>query len=66
MTFLSIGHRESLSNYHQTILDLTADRTWSLKASEPLPILISNNLVDEGRKIEMEETVVPFPYPDKL
>ncbi|TAG68449.1 MAG: ABC transporter ATP-binding protein/permease [Oscillatoriales cyanobacterium] len=59
MTFLSIGHRESLSNYHQTILDLTADNTWSLKASEALPVLISNNLVDEGRKIEMEETAVP-------
>ena len=64
MTFLSIGHRESLSNYHQTILDLTADRTWSLKASEPLPVLISDNLVDEGRKIEMEETAVPCPYPN--
>ena len=23
MTFLSVGHRESLSNYHQSILDLT-------------------------------------------
>lgn len=64
MTFLSIGHRESLSNYHQTILDLTADRTWSLKASEPLPVLISDNLVDEGRKIETEETAVPLDYPN--
>jgi vitamin B12/bleomycin/antimicrobial peptide transport system ATP-binding/permease protein len=31
MTFLSVGHRESLSDYHQSILDLTADRTWSLQ-----------------------------------
>jgi vitamin B12/bleomycin/antimicrobial peptide transport system ATP-binding/permease protein len=44
MTFLSIGHRESLSNYHQSILDFTADRTWSLKASEDLFILSSDNL----------------------
>jgi vitamin B12/bleomycin/antimicrobial peptide transport system ATP-binding/permease protein len=31
MTFLSVGHRESLSAYHQSILDITVDRTWSLK-----------------------------------
>jgi vitamin B12/bleomycin/antimicrobial peptide transport system ATP-binding/permease protein len=30
MTFLSVGHRESLSNYHQSILDLTVTQTWSL------------------------------------
>ena len=36
MTFLSVGHRESLSNYHQSILDFTAHQTWSLKASEAL------------------------------
>jgi vitamin B12/bleomycin/antimicrobial peptide transport system ATP-binding/permease protein len=34
MTFLSVGHRESLSNYHQSILDLTAAQTWSLKSIE--------------------------------
>jgi vitamin B12/bleomycin/antimicrobial peptide transport system ATP-binding/permease protein len=37
MTFLSVGHRESPSNYHQSILDFTANQTWSLKASEALP-----------------------------
>jgi vitamin B12/bleomycin/antimicrobial peptide transport system ATP-binding/permease protein len=31
MTFLSVGHRESLSDYHQSILDLTTAQTWSLK-----------------------------------
>lgn len=36
ITFLSIGHRESLSEYHQSILDFTANQTWSLKASETL------------------------------
>jgi vitamin B12/bleomycin/antimicrobial peptide transport system ATP-binding/permease protein len=34
MTYLSVGHRESLSNYHQSILDFTADRTWSLQVTE--------------------------------
>ena len=37
ITFLSIGHRESLSEYHQSILDFTANQTWFLKASETLP-----------------------------
>lgn len=40
MTFLSVGHRESLSNHHQSILELTtidsldpqAQENWSLKA----------------------------------
>jgi vitamin B12/bleomycin/antimicrobial peptide transport system ATP-binding/permease protein len=38
MTFLSVGHRESLSDYHQAILDFAADRTWSWK-STAVPIL---------------------------
>jgi vitamin B12/bleomycin/antimicrobial peptide transport system ATP-binding/permease protein len=41
MTFLSVGHRESLSDYHQSILDLTAAQTWSLKSSK----LTENTLV---------------------
>jgi vitamin B12/bleomycin/antimicrobial peptide transport system ATP-binding/permease protein len=38
IAFLSVGHRESLSQYHQYILNFTANQTWSLKASEALPI----------------------------
>ena len=34
MTFLSVGHRESLSDYHQSILDISTDRAWSLITSE--------------------------------
>ncbi len=34
MTFLSVGHRESLSDYHRSILDLTAAQNWSLKTSQ--------------------------------
>ncbi len=46
MTFLSVGHRESLSNYHQSILDLTAVDTdpqsatkmWVLTTADALPL----------------------------
>jgi putative ATP-binding cassette transporter len=46
MTFLSVGHRESLSNYHQSILDLTAvdadpkstQKTWVLTTADRLPL----------------------------
>jgi vitamin B12/bleomycin/antimicrobial peptide transport system ATP-binding/permease protein len=34
MTFLSVGHRESLSNYHRSILDLTAAQTWSVQSAK--------------------------------
>ena len=34
MTFLSVGHRESLSDYHQSILDISTDLAWSLITSE--------------------------------
>ena len=42
MTFLSVGHRESLNNYHQSILDLTAvnattksaHRTWVITTAD--------------------------------
>jgi putative ATP-binding cassette transporter len=37
ITFLSVGHQESLIEYHQSILDLTANQTWFLKASEAPP-----------------------------
>ncbi len=37
MTFLSVGHRQSLSDYHDSILDLTVDRTWELKIVEHSP-----------------------------
>jgi vitamin B12/bleomycin/antimicrobial peptide transport system ATP-binding/permease protein len=30
MTFLSVGHRESLSDYHQSVLEFAADGSWCL------------------------------------
>jgi vitamin B12/bleomycin/antimicrobial peptide transport system ATP-binding/permease protein len=44
MTFLSVGHRESLSDYHQSILDLTASQTWSL---QPSPSVVSNSVAED-------------------
>jgi vitamin B12/bleomycin/antimicrobial peptide transport system ATP-binding/permease protein len=46
MTFLSVGHRKSLTNYHQSTLDLTAvdavaksaQKTWVLTAVDRLPL----------------------------
>jgi vitamin B12/bleomycin/antimicrobial peptide transport system ATP-binding/permease protein len=49
MTFLSVGHREILSNYHKSILDLKVDRTWSLTTGAN-SILIANNPVEEELK----------------
>jgi putative ATP-binding cassette transporter len=30
-TFISVGHRESLNEYHQTVLELAEDYTWQIK-----------------------------------
>lgn len=32
-TFISVGHRESLVNYHQTTLELAEDQSWAIKPS---------------------------------
>lgn len=33
-TFLSVGHRSTLTNYHERTLKLAADTTWELSESE--------------------------------
>jgi len=30
-TFLSVGHRPSLTDYHQSVLELSQDRSWQLR-----------------------------------
>ncbi|MEQ9358430.1 ABC transporter ATP-binding protein/permease [Coleofasciculus chthonoplastes] len=32
-TFLSVGHRSTLTNYHQSLLELSQDKTWQIKES---------------------------------
>jgi putative ATP-binding cassette transporter len=36
-TFLSVGHRSTLANYHQSLLELSQDKTWQLK--QPLALV---------------------------
>ncbi|WP_416667538.1 ABC transporter ATP-binding protein/permease [Egbenema bharatensis] len=31
-TFLSVGHRSTLANYHQSLLQLSQDKTWQMKS----------------------------------
>jgi putative ATP-binding cassette transporter len=33
-TFVSVGHRESLHDYHQTTLQLGEDHTWTIKPAD--------------------------------
>ncbi|MEP0885100.1 ABC transporter ATP-binding protein/permease [Trichocoleus sp. ST-U3] len=36
-TFLSVGHRATLANYHKSLLELSQDKTWQLK--QPLALV---------------------------
>lgn len=36
-TFLSVGHRATLANYHQSLLELSQDKTWQIK--QPLALV---------------------------
>jgi putative ATP-binding cassette transporter len=36
-TFLSVGHRSTLANYHQSLLELSQDKTWQIK--QPLDLV---------------------------
>ncbi len=36
-TFLSVGHRSTLTNYHQSVLELSQDKTWQIK--QPLALV---------------------------
>jgi putative ATP-binding cassette transporter len=36
-TFLSVGHRATLANYHQSLLELSQDKTWKVK--QPLELV---------------------------
>jgi putative ATP-binding cassette transporter len=59
MIFLSVGHRESLSNYHKFVLDLTAidvqscagNQAWSLTASDSTTVFPDHNLDEKNTKV---------------
>lgn len=37
-TFVSVGHRPTLRNYHQLVLELSENEQWELKQSESIPV----------------------------
>jgi putative ATP-binding cassette transporter len=37
-TFISVGHRTTLANYHQMVLELSEDRKWQLRQPEILQV----------------------------
>ncbi len=42
-TFISVGHRPILVNYHQFVLELSEDQKWQLKQPEIVQVLPGNN-----------------------
>ncbi len=43
-TFLSVGHRSSLANYHQLVLQLSQDQSWQIK--EPISFVQQPELLE--------------------
>ncbi|MBV8885896.1 MAG: ABC transporter ATP-binding protein/permease [Chroococcidiopsidaceae cyanobacterium CP_BM_RX_35] len=43
-TFLSVGHRLTLANYHQSLLELSQDKTWHMK--QPLDLIKEEPLLE--------------------
>ena len=43
-TFISVGHRESLFNYHQWVLELSQDSTWQL-------VTVEDYRIQKGKEI---------------
>jgi putative ATP-binding cassette transporter len=76
-TFISVGHRESLFNYHQWVLELSADSSWELlsvqdyrlkKAGEMFTNASSNNsitpdiTIDNGSEPEIVYSLEGFSH----
>ena len=76
-TFISVGHRESLFNYHQWVLELSADSSWELlsvqdyrlkKAGEMFTNAPSNNsitpdiTIDNGSEPEIVYSLEGFSH----
>jgi len=43
-TFLSVGHRSTLANYHQVVLELAQDQTWQIR--QPLGFVQEQQLLE--------------------
>lgn len=62
-TFLSVGHRSTLVDYHQQVLELSEDKTWQLKQ----PLVFANeqqrDRVDYLQTNNLQELLVFEPMP---
>jgi putative ATP-binding cassette transporter len=48
-TFLSVGHRSTLANYHQSLLELSQDKTWEIK--QPLALVEEQPEYPQGTQV---------------
>lgn len=48
-TFLSVGHRSTLTNYHQSLLELSQDKTWQIK--QPLALVEEQPEYPQGTQV---------------
>jgi putative ATP-binding cassette transporter len=48
-TFLSVGHRSTLANYHQSLLELSQDKTWQIK--QPLALVEEQPEYPQGTQV---------------
>jgi len=48
-TFLSVGHRSTLANYHQSLLELSQDKTWQIK--QPLALVKEQPEYPQGTQV---------------
>ena len=48
-TFLSVGHRSTLANYHQSLLELSQDKTWQIK--QPLALVKEQPDYPQGTQV---------------
>ncbi len=53
MAYISVGHRESLENYHQSLLRLAEDHTWEIRALRDLSRSVKI-LTDLDRSIKIK------------
>jgi putative ATP-binding cassette transporter len=48
-TFLSVGHRSTLASYHQSVLELSQDKTWQIK--QPLALVKEQPEYPQGTQV---------------
>jgi putative ATP-binding cassette transporter len=48
-TFLSVGHRSTLASYHQSLLELSQDKTWQIK--QPLALVEEEPEYPQGTQV---------------